>query len=75
MENPIEDMVLSRMWGGGFEEGKAGGERNAGTWRQIVHRGCTGNAERAVVSFGWLGSEFVERTKRECAVRIPEEKR
>ena len=44
--NLVEGVTLSRTEGSGSVGENAGGKKFNGGARRIVHRGCTGNAER-----------------------------
>ena len=56
MRDEDEDISRRRMRGGGSVAGKLMGKKWGRAQRQIVHRVCTGNAERAGGGFVGFGS-------------------
>jgi len=55
MRDEVEESSRRRMRGGGCVAGRLMGEKYGRAARRVVHRMCTGNAERAGGGFSGLG--------------------
>jgi len=53
IKEPVENIPLSRVQGGGSVGGKVWGEKSGRVGGRIVHRACTGNAEGSC-QFSWV---------------------